>query len=475
MTKSEYARLLFRQELARRKFWQFCLYYESEFFESRPFLEEIADAMQDVEEGSMNSLSVSLPPRAGKSYITSLYCAWTLGRNPSESVMRNTCTATLYLKFSYDVRAIIKSDKYQEVFNVALSDDKKNLQGWNTNKAKMVSYFGAGVGGTIIGFGATKVAITDDLYRGLEDALSDTKNDKIIQWKEATHDSRFESGCARIDIGTRWSINDVIGRNIEEGIYDKSIIIPALNNQDESFCESVMTTAEYQDKRMRTAKEIWLAEYQQQPVDIEGKLFSELNMVTEEDFKRAITPDTNNPKHKGRETLLDGCIAYIDVADQGDDYCAVLVAGVVGEDIYCLDYLFTKDNTDVTIPLASAMLNKWNVSYCRVESNSMGAMFSRMLSRETTAKVLQIANSTNKMTRIIMQSAFIMNHFKWVQYPGNIHAIQFLDNMHSFSKEGKNRNDDAPDCSAGLSMFIQSMFKVFRSRERTPRNSRVRK
>ena len=463
-SKSQYVKQLFRQELARRKFWKFCLYYEQDFFESRPFLEEIADAMQDVEEGTINSLSVSLPPRAGKSYLTSLYCAWTLGKNPTESVMRNTCTATLYLKFSYDVRAIVNSDQFKEVFTTVLSDDKKNLQGWNTDSAKMVSYFGAGVGGTIIGFGATKVGITDDLYRGLEDALSDTKNDKIIQWKEATHDSRFESGCARIDIGTRWSINDVIGRNMDDGIYDKSIIVAALDEHDNSFCESVMTTDEYHLKRERTAKEIWLAEYQQQPIDIQGKLFSGLAHVSEDEFNLACKPDPNNPKHNGRTTLLEGCIAYIDVADQGADYCAMLVAGVIGTDIYVVDYLFTKDNTDVTIPMAAAMLNKWNVSYCRVESNSMGAMFSRMLSRETTAKILQLNNSTNKMTRIIMQSAFIMNNFKWVQYPNNVHSIQFQDNVVSFSKEGKNKNDDAPDCTAGLSLFIQSMFKAFRGR-----------
>ncbi len=91
----------------------------------------------------------------------------------------------------------------------------------------------------------TIVAITDDLYRGIEDALSDTVNDRIIQWKESTHDSRFETGCARIDIGTRWSVNDVIGRGINETIYDKSIIVPALDEHGNSFCEAVMTTEEY--------------------------------------------------------------------------------------------------------------------------------------------------------------------------------------------------------------------------------------
>ena len=175
---------ILRFELCRRELWEFCKYYDKEFFESRLFLREIATAFQEIEENKIKSLSVSMPPRAGKSYMSSLFCAWTIGRNPERSVMRNTCTATLYLKFSYDVRNIVKSDKFKQVFpNVQLSDDKANLQGWNTNKAKQVSYFGAGVGGTIIGFGADNIAVTDDLYTGLEQALSDTQNDRIIQWK----------------------------------------------------------------------------------------------------------------------------------------------------------------------------------------------------------------------------------------------------------------------------------------------------
>ena len=84
--------------------------YDKDFFIKRPFLQKIAKAFMLVERGEIKSLSVSLPPRGGKSYITSLFCAWALGRNPTESVMRNTCTATLFQKFSYDVRQIVKSE-----------------------------------------------------------------------------------------------------------------------------------------------------------------------------------------------------------------------------------------------------------------------------------------------------------------------------------------------------------------------------
>jgi len=442
----ELARRRVHQELARREFWQFCLYYDQEFFKKRAFFEDIAGAFQRIEEGEINSLSVSLPPRAGKSYITSLYCAWTLGRNPTESVMRNTCTATLYQKFSYDVRNIVKSDKFSEVFpNVKLSDDKANLQGWNTNESKMVGYFGAGVGGTIIGFGATKVAITDDLYRGMEDALSDTVNDRVLQWKEATHDSRLESGCARIDIGTRWSVNDVIGRDYEAGEYDESVIIPALDEDGNSFCEDVMTTEEYQKKKAKMLDEIWLAEYMQEPVDVKGRLFGSLDVITREDWAEL-------------STRCEGYLAYIDVADQGKDYTAMAIGGIVKDHIYIVDVLFTRENTDITTPKCAALLDKYKVNYCRVESNSMGAMFSRGLQRATKTRVLQVSNTQNKITRIIMQSAFILNNISFVGRDSkDFH--NFIENLKGFSKEGKNKNDDAPDCMAGLSTFAQSMFK----------------
>lgn len=450
MNKDELKQAL-RIELAKREFWAFCLLYDHEFFTKRTFLKEVATAFQQIETGELNAISVSMPPRAGKSYITSLFCAWVIGRNPSESVMRNACTATLYLKFSYDVRAIVKSDIFKLVFpDVKLSDDKANLQGWNTNKSKQVGYFGAGVGGTIIGFGATKIGITDDLYRGIEDALSDTINDRIIQWKESTHDSRFESGCKRIDIGTRWSINDIIGRNIESGIYDKSIIISAMTDADTSFCEDVMTTDEYHEKRKRMTPEIWSAEYLQTPVDIKGRLYDQLKRITQSEFNQIVQANAG---------AYDGTIGYIDVADAGKDFTAMAICAVIKKELYVIDYVFNRENTDVTLPLCAEMLNKYRVPYCRVESNAMGAMFARQLQRMTpNTRIMQVNNTTNKDTRIIMQSAFIQNRFTFVT--GSKYSELFLANVESYSKEGKNKNDDAPDCLAGLSIFTQSMFKI---------------
>jgi hypothetical protein len=57
-----------------------------------------------------------------------------------------------------------------------------------------------------------------------------------------------------------------------------------------------------------------------------------------------------------------------------------------------------------------------------------------------------------------MQSAWVQMKFNFV-VTGDAHQNQFVANILGYSKEGKNKNDDAPDCIAGLSIFVQSMFK----------------
>lgn len=432
---------------ARDNFVAFCYYYDFAFFKSRPYLKEIAQAFQDIDDRKIRTLAVSLPPRAGKSYITSLFCAWTLGKHPTESVMRNTCTATLAEKLSYDARDIVRSEKFMEVFpDVTLSDDKKSVDAWNTNQSRQVGYFGRGVGGTVIGFGASKLAITDDLFKSMEDAMSETVREKTHSWKEATHDSRKESGCAEIDIGTRWTRDDVIGKNTELGYYDRQIIVPALIEQDGeliSFCESVMTTEEYLRKKAKTREEIWMAEYMQQPVDIKGRLFEHLR--TFKDLEAVY-------KHS------QGAFAYIDVADEGNDFLCMVLAHVVGKDLFITDVVFTKANTDISIPMCAKLLNEHKVPYCRVETNGMGAIFIKMLRKEVeNTMILPVINNQNKETRILMSSSYVLRKFRFrAESIGEYN--QFINQLKGYQKEGKNKNDDAPDACTGLALMVQSFL-----------------
>jgi len=436
------------RRFARKSLWAFCLYYDYAFFSKRPFLEKVAEAFQGVCERKIMSLSISMPPRAGKSYITSLGAAWYLGNNPEESIMRNTCTATLYRKFSYDTRAIVISEKFMEVFpDVKISDDRASVDGWNLKRSRQVGYFGGGVGGTIIGFGASGIAITDDLYKSLDDALSETTNEAVHRWKESAHDSRLERNCPIIDIGTRWTKRDVIGKGIEEGKYDVSIVISALTEDGKSFCEDVKTTEEYIKIKNSVAQEIWSGEYMQEPAEIEGLLFRASDLKT---FKKE---DIAGQKP---ESIL----GYADIADQGDDSLSVPFAKIFKGKIFIDEVLFTKQSTDVTVELLAEMIKRINPDYVRMEGNGMGNIFANSVRKLVESeKVLTIHNSTSKHSRILNMYGFILKycHFldKSEYVPGSDYD-RFMRELTSYMRDGKSKHDDSPDSLSGLAYFIQS-------------------
>lgn len=436
------------RELARRQFWDFCEYYDKDFFAKRQFLKEIADAFQKVyinySQGKSIKVSVSVSPRAGKSYLTSLFCAWWLGKFPEECVMRNTVTSSLYRKFSYDVRDIIKSPKYKEVFySIELAPDKQNIDGWNLTSSKQGAYFGGGVGTNIIGFGAN-LAITDDLYSGFEQALSETYNESVHTWKAGSHNSRMEKNCPEIFIGTRWAVNDVIGKVIESKEIDIEIKIPALI-EGKSFCEAVKTTEEYLKIKNTTDESIWDAEYMQQPIEAKGSLFprKELNY------------------YKPAEILqFETSLAYCDVADEGSDNLSMPIGKNIKDRIYIPEIIFTKENADVSIELCADALKRHKAAYCRVESNGMGAMFGRNLSKLVgDCQVLPCVSTSNKHTRILMDAGFIKRHcwFLHEDYQDDNYK-RFMQELCSYVKEGKSKHDDAPDSMSGLVIFIRGML-----------------
>lgn len=390
-----------------------------------------------------------MPPRAGKSYITTLFSAWMIGRTPTGSVMRNCCTSTLYEKFSYDTRDVVKSEKFTAVFPMKLSDDKQSVRGWNTTEAVQVSYFGSGVGGTIIGFGATLVAISDDLFKSYEDAISEQICEKTWSWYKGTHGSRIEKNCPVIDIGTRWSRKDVIGRNNEEKYYDESVVISALDQEGKSFCEAVKTTEEYHDIKLRTPAEIWTAEYMQDPRGASGVLFQQ------EDLQRIRIKDINNQN-------VESVLGYIDVADEGSDYYAMAIGYCFKDAVYVTDVIFTKDNIDITEPITIAKFKQHKCNYVRVEVNNQGSVYIKNLRKSLPPeKVLGVNNQSNKHTRILMQYGFIKTRMRFLHpddYARGSDYDRFIQQILEYEKAGKTKHDDAPDCLAGLAQMCQGFL-----------------
>ena len=72
------------------------------------------------------------------------------------------------------------------------------------------------------------------------------------------------------------------------------------------------------------------------------------------------------------------------------------------------------------------------------------------------------SSTTNKHTRIYMDSVFILEHFYFKELPDAMYEAA-LNQMALYTKDGKAKHDDAADAASGLAIFIRGvLLNVFR-------------
>lgn len=157
---------------------------------------------------------------------------------------------------------------------------------------------------------------------------------------------------------------------------------------------------------------------------------------------------------------FDSSLAYVDVADEGGDATSCVVGRNIMQKVYITDVVFNKSNSDVTIPLVASLVESTNVSYIRVESNAMGAMYYRTLSKSLVkCKAIPATSTSNKHTRILMDAAFIKKFFVFVEPKFQSQEYKaFMNELLMYNQDGSSKHDDSPDALSGLAMFIRGML-----------------
>ncbi len=438
-------------------FYAYCVFMDSSFFnDKRPYLRDIALIMQEIGDGKIKKAAISMPPRSGKSYIATMFCTWLIGKNPTGSIMRNSYAAELAEKFSYEVRQIIKSDRYKLVFpTIELKSDKKAVNDWAIVGSKQTTYFCAGVGGAITGKGCDLVAIGDDLIKNIEDALSENVLNKTWQWVTSTHNSRLEKGCAQIHIATRWSRRDPIGMLLDAEPKEWTVYsVPALID-GKTFCEDVKTTQEFLEIKRLTDDFIWEAEYMQNPIEAKGLLYpiEELKRFSLEEVQKY-----ENPKSKER---WEATVNYTDTADEGTDYLASVTGKALGRYIYLTDIVFTQDPVEVTEGRVSQLIIDSNCDKSVFESNAGGKSFAKnvkeLIKDSSKCHIVWKPSTKNKETRIFMKSG-IVKEFVYFRndYELGSDYDKFMRQLTSYVRMGTNKHDDAADSITGL---VDEMFR----------------
>lgn len=446
-------------ELAKREFFYYCNLMAPDFYkEDRTFLIELCNELQDFYFSDDEVLVINVPPRHGKSRTAGLFTQWVFGKNQKEKVMTGSYNETLSTTFSKSVRNAIqevKADPDKAVFgdvfpNVTIKHGDGAMNLWSLEGAYS-SYLATSPTGTATGFGCS-LMIIDDLIKNSEEAFNEGVLEKHWDWFTNTMLSRLEENGKIIIIMTRWASNDLAGRALSHFAEEKKkcrhLNMKALQDDGSMLCDEILSKSSYEMKTRAMGVEIASANYQQIPIDLEGKLYKNLKTYTE-------TPQF--------ETIHN----YTDTADTGSDYLCSISYGVYKGEAYILDVLYTQEGMEVTEPATAKLLYDTETKLALFESNNGGRGFARNVERELWEKyktrkpsIRWFHQSNNKKARILSNSTFVMDH---IYFPVNWKDKwpEFYKHINTYQKEGKNAYDDGPDALTGIAENVDKQPDVF--------------
>ena len=448
----------------------FCRYIEwdrepdKRFYQPRrKQLLPLARALQRLEERKTHLLCISMPPGTGKTTLAEFFLTWTGGKHPELPNIIGSHSNS-FLRGVYDEvqRIVGRRSEYlwQKVFpetRLVGTNAKDLMLDLGTRKRFSTFEFSSIGSGNAGKIRAANILYVDDLVDGIETALNKDRLDKIWQQYNTDYRQRMIGDCACLVIMTRWSVHDPIGKLQDVYENDPSaefIVCPALNEHDESNFDYPyglgFTTEFYIEQRELMDSASFKALYMNEPIEREGQLYP---------------PGQLQRYFELPEGEPDAIIGVCDTKTTGSDFCSMPIAFQYGNKFYIEDVLFENYAPNIVETNLVAKICQWNPHMIRFESNVAGGKLASDIQKavrekECRTKIETKWTQANKETKILMESHWVMEHciFKdesvlhgdeWREYR------KFLQALTSYSLEGKNKHDDAPDSMAQLSQYIQ--------------------
>jgi predicted phage terminase large subunit-like protein len=443
--------------LARIDFWQYLKIKDPDFYtDERIHLKELSELLQDFytdklikEDGEpYDMLSISIPPRMGKSYTLTNFCQWVLGIDPKEKIATVSYNENMAGDFSRFVRDGIKEEKFSPEFLV-YSDvfpDTKIKHGdgsaykWALD-GTFFSYIGCGMNGSLTGKGFG-LGIIDDPVKNAEEAFNELTLDKHYNFYKNTFFSRIEDGGKIIINHTRWASNDMLGCVIRDNKDEIYVYIRKMEVDSIMLCESLCSRKKWEQIKRTIDTNIVSANYDQEPIDAEGRMYKGFGTYTLD------------------EIPTENTLSYVDTADTGADFLCSIAYKVKDMQAYVVDIIYTNEPMEVTEPLTAQQCIDHDIKIAMVESNNGGRGFARNVERilkdkhnSNSTSVEWFHQGKNKDARIFAQSHWCTKNIffpvgwarKWPE---------FYKALNSYQKEGKNKHDDAPDTLTGVAESI---------------------
>jgi predicted phage terminase large subunit-like protein len=414
---------------------------------------KLASTLQRVADGELKRLMVFMPPRNGKSLLTSkIFSAYCLYRHPEKWVGLASYAAELAYTFSRSAR-----DAYLQTGGV-LRDDAYAVKNWENPYGG--GLWAAGVGGPITGKGFS-VGVLDDPLKNQEEAFSQTIRDKQKEWYKSTFYTRGEPDAAIVIVLTRWHEDDLAGWLLDqerkedepehwhivnfEAIKEQNAIAfpatctvePDWRSPGEALCPERFPLSKLLKIAAKVGAYFWNALFQQRPSPATGNIFNRNHWQYW----------TELPARPG-QWVLSVDASFKNKADS--DFVAIQVWFKTDGRFYLVDQVRDRMSFTATVAAIRQMCNKHPKCAAKlVEDKANGSAVIDTLRLEIPG-LIPINPTDSKVARARAVSPFVE--------AGNVYLPQnapwvgdFIEEMSSFPNGA---NDDQVDC---LSMALRYM------------------
>jgi predicted phage terminase large subunit-like protein len=248
-------------------------------------IEAIVHRLMLVYSGQNRRLVINQPPRSLKSICVSIaYVAWLLGHDPSRRVIVVSYSQDFAAELHRQFRVVVNSDWYQGLFPTTRWSKETGLE--------LVTTMGGGryatsIGGTLTGRGADLIVVDDPL--NASEVQSEPARKRVIDWYVGSLVSRLndkETGTI-VAVMQRLHEEDLAGHLLQMEGWDH-LVLAAIAVEEHTIPlghgkmqirkagDLIHPERENRETLERIRAEIgslqFSAQYQQQPVPVEGNL-----------------------------------------------------------------------------------------------------------------------------------------------------------------------------------------------------------
>lgn len=442
-------------EILRGRFFEFfCEFWDVVIHDElylNPHIEFLCDELQVIAEGVFrgdkinDDLVCNICPGSTKSTILSImFPAWIWTRKPDCVTLCNTISNSNATEFSQKFSDVVNSDKYKLYFpeiqirhgSTAVQRIKNNFGGARrqyTTKSKITGDHG-------------HIRIDDD-QMAFQDARSDAESERCIEgFKAYSTREKKNAYVPYILFMQRLSAKDTTAYVFEKKPDAKKIVLPAWDNGKiyppelkRIYTDGLLNPTHINNeflakKKLELGDLQYLAEYGQDCETKEGYLYNIQKVASME--KKGIS------------------IAVCDPADDGDCFLATVFAHVHSNKCFVHDIIYTKDNSDITIPENVKRAKEHRPFAFFIEKDGLGNIYGKGVKAKYPL-VKPFNAEGNKEDRIFSKGNIISKHFYFLENSPNIEYENAVNHLTTYKRVGNNKYKDIEDALTALATILE--------------------